>query len=133
MARKISTKGLKKRAWKYFAIVMRSKGAGSDGKIKCITCDRKYLVGDSAWNAGHFKHGKFTKKSGFYENNVWPQCVFCNCGGGRSGGGDFIYDLYEKALIEKLKIEEVEYIKQLSKQIWKPTRQELEDIIIKYS
>lgn len=129
--RKISTKGLKKKAWAVFAKVMRNKGA-VNGNIKCITCPRIYPVGDSAWNAGHFKHGKW-KMSGFYENNVWPQCVFDNCGGGRNGGGDMIAELYELALVEKLGEEEVDKIKALSKKIWKPTKQQLEEIIAKYS
>jgi len=123
--------GLKARARAAFNKEMRSKGA-VDGMIKCITCDRKYPVGDSALNAGHFKHGTWTKKSGFYENNVWPQCVFCNCGGGTNGGGDKIADIYEQKMIEKLGMEEVEKIKALSHQIWKPTNEEVLEIIAKY-
>lgn len=127
-----SMKTLKREAWKAFAKAMRRKGADSySGLIACITCERQYHFTNSAWNAGHFKHGKW-KMSGFYENNVWPQCVFCNCGGGTNGGGDMVAELYENALEFKLGREEVEKIKHMSKQLWKPTREELEAIIAKY-
>ena len=127
-----SLKSLKAKAWKVFAKAMRQKGADENGWIGCISCHRRYPVGSRAWNAGHFKHGKW-KMSGFYENNIWPQCVNCNLGGGKNSSGDLITEIYEQALIKKLGIEEVENIKFLSKQIWKPTRSELEALIEKYS
>lgn len=131
MSKKKTMKRLKDLAWEGFARKMRKKGADANGNIKCITCPRIYHFTSKAWNAGHFRHGKW-KMSGFYENNVWPQCVFCNCGGGKNSSGQYIAELYELALVEKLGSAEVNKIISLSKQIWKPRREELEQIIDKY-
>lgn len=44
-----------------------------------------------------------------------------------------ITEIYESVLKSKLGVDEVEHIKHLSKTLWKPTRDELAEIINKYT
>lgn len=117
---------LKKDVWDVFARWVRQRGG--DGKSNfCISCGKIFPINGKALNAGHYIHGKWTKKSGLDERNVWAQCTYCNLGlaGNQSA--------YKEALLLKIGPEGIDAIQALSKQIWKPTRDELEEIKKKYS
>ncbi len=61
------------------------------------------------------------------ERNVHPQCISCNL---YKSGNLIEYSIFMK---EKYGWEVVDELRALSKQIWKPTRDDLEAIINKYS
>lgn len=127
--RKISTKGLRKKAWDLFSIWVRQRKVDDDvmpeGANKCVTCgvieNWKYGL-----QAGHYIHGK-NWMSGMDERNVWPQCVKCN----KYLSGNAIP--YSQFLLKKYGINIIETLQELRCQGWKPSRQELEDIVKRYS
>lgn len=114
---------LKKKAWEAFSLWVRFRGNDGKGGNTCISCGKNCPIMNM--DAGHFIHGKW-KMSGFYENNVFAQCVYCNLGLAGNQAN------YERVLIDRFGQEEVDKIKHLSKQGWKPSRQELEDLIQTY-
>lgn len=105
---------LKAKAWKVFSAYIRKR----DG-YRCFTCGKKEKPGQ----AGHFKHGRLD----FDEMNINCQCVRCN----KWLHGNGI--AYAMNLIDKYGESKVRELIQLANQPHKYTREELEDIIKKYS
>ena len=96
-----------------------------DGKTNtCVTCKERLPM--KKLNAGHFFHGKCWM-SAMDERNVWPQCITCNKykHGNLIEYSEFLRDLYGDEIIDILR--ELRHIP------WKPKRQNLLDIIKKYS
>jgi hypothetical protein len=96
-----------------------------DGYFTCISCSRVLPV--DKMNAGHFvpvKNGSFLR---LHEWNVSGECQYCNC------FDEFHLIRYRKNLIEKIGLEAVEWLEANSRTVKKWTREELEEIIKKYS
>jgi len=106
----ISIKGLKKKIWVVFSKYIRKRD-----KYTCFTCGKKEKPG----HAGHYIHNKLD----FDPLNVHHQCIYCN----RYLRGNL--GVYGEKLIRENGIEKIEEMRVRSKQIWKPSRQELEDIL----
>lgn len=126
--RKISRKGLWKKAKETFNKWVRRRNVPGcepfDGYTNtCITCKKRIPVG--GLNAGHFYHGK-QWQSAMDERNVWPQCVPCN----KYKHGNLIE--YSEFLRTELDIDIIDTLRELRHQGWKPSREELEDIIRRY-
>lgn len=122
--RKISAKGLKKKAWKVFSLWVRKRNCDPMGYSMCVTCGAVALPKDL--NAGHFIHGH-SKITFMDDRNVHPQCIRCNM---YLSGNLIEYAAYMK---KTYGWETVDALRELSHQIWKPTRDDLEAIIKKYS
>ena len=75
IARKRTLTQLKNELDKVFSRYIRAKHADSRGVVRCVTCDREYLVGDA--QAGHFASRRHMATR-WDEDNVWPQCYSCN-------------------------------------------------------
>jgi hypothetical protein len=105
-----------------FSKYTRMKDADSKGIVHCVTCLDKGHYTD--FDAGHYIPR--THLSTRWEtNNVKPQCRSCN----RSKYGE------EKKFAEYLEKEHsgiTEYLKEQSKIISKPTREELKSLITEY-
>lgn len=124
MPRKISRKGLFKKAWKVFSEWVRQRGADKDGINTCVTCGKR-----DHWknmHASHFYHGKGWL-SYMEEKNVWACCVKCNT----YLGGNLIE--YSEFLRKKYGNEIVDTLRELRHTPWKPSREDLQDIIKRYA
>lgn len=123
MRKKIPLNRLKKKAWAIFSHHMRKRYADEDGTVKCVTC--KWVGHYTKCNLGHFQHGH-SKLTFMDERNVHIQCVACNLY--KSGNLIAYYDFMRT----KYGQDTIDALRELSHQIWKPTRQDLEDIIRRY-
>lgn len=65
-------KQLKKDAWKYISIIVRSENADFAGYTRCYTCKEVKLWKEM--DCGHFIHDK----GDFLKDNLKPQCSRCN-------------------------------------------------------
>lgn len=94
-----------------------------NGMTVCITCGDSYFWKDL--HAGHFIHGS-TKMTYMDEQNVHGQCNKCNTylGGKLIDYSEYMRVTYGQDTIDRLL--------ELRHHIWKPTRDELEQIIQKY-
>ena len=114
---------LRDKAWKCFSNYIRYSSADNNGIAKCITCGVK-----KNWkqlHSGHFIHGH-NKLTFFMPENVHPQCVVCNL---YKSGNLIPYYEYMANRYGQAKIEE---IKSLSHKVFKPTRDEYDEIIHLY-
>lgn len=116
-------KNRKKLAWSVASEWTRRKWADKNGYVTCITCGAKIHWKEA--NASHWKHGH-SKKSFLMEENLNPSCVRCNM---YLSGNLGEYTLW---LINKYGHDTIDKIQKASKEIWKPSRQEIEDLIITY-
>jgi hypothetical protein len=114
-------KTLKKKLWKLVSEYVRRNGADENGYNECYTCGAK-----KHWkelDCGHYIH----RDALDYEiNNLRPQCTHCN----RFAHGHL--DVYSEKLAKEIGYEEIELMRQRSKQVKKWTIQELEDLIQTY-
>jgi len=113
MPRKISIKGLRKKARRIFARWICKRD-----KFKCVTC------GKAGNQAGHFVHGD---RLDFDERDNNCQCARCNC---YLSGNLAPYSLY---LIKKYGPNIIEELNVLGRIARKFSWGELEDIIKRYS
>ena len=112
-----------KKAWDLRSKYIRQKGANEHGIVKCYTCDAPHMWKDI--QGGHFVHG-MVHPSYMMDDNSRPQDVACNKW--RNGmGAEF-----EKRLRVEIGDEKVDNLLAMRYQIWKPSRQALEDIIKTY-
>ena len=97
---------------------------------ECITCNRRLVVLDENghWNAGsnlgHFI-GRSVKKLRWDECNTNLQCAHCNAWRDKID----MLDAYKKGIEDKYGKDTLDRLKLESKQMHKPTRDELEQII----
>ena len=75
IARKRTLTQLKNELDKVFSRYIRAKYADRNGRVRCYTCSREYLVGDA--QAGHFASRRHMATR-WDEDNVRPQCYACN-------------------------------------------------------
>lgn len=122
MKKKPTMKALIKKADDSFQTMIRYRD-----NFKCITCGRQFPFGERTnLHAGHFI-GRANKSVRWDEENVNAQCAYCNMQ--QSFGNVFVIHNYEKALESKYGIGTVERLIKKGREVFKPTREFLEDII----
>ena len=123
MKKKPPISRLKRKAWGAFSEWIRKRGMDDKGFNSCVTCGKRDFWKN--FHAGHFYHGK-NSMSAMDERNVWCQCPKCNTylHGNLIEYSEFLRGKYGEGIIEILR--------ELKHQIFKPTRQELEDLIERY-
>lgn len=105
-----------------FSLYVRIRDADVNGICKCITCPTKGHYTD--FDAGHYIH-RADLNTRWHPKNVRGQCRNCNR----------INDGMASKFAEELEKEEkglTEYLYELSKQVARPTRDELKQMIIEY-
>lgn len=123
MPRKLSTKGLRRKAWVTFSDWIRQRGKDENEQNVCISCGKKDFWRNL--HAGHFFHGKHYE-SFFDERNVWPQCPKCNT----YLSGNLIE--YSEFLRDKFGPDIIETLRELKNKPTKLSRSDYEAIIEKY-
>ena len=118
---KITTQ--RKKAFKWFSLYIRKKGASFQGYNRCVSCGAVKKWQD--FDAGHFIHG-VTKATYFEESNVHPQCRKCNT---YLSGKLIEYTLYMLRTYSK---EEIDRLRELSYKTKRWTIKELKEIEEKY-
>lgn len=109
-----SKEQLEKKLDKVFSKFIRARD-----KYRCVTC------GGQGNEAGHYEKRNY-RSTRWDERNVHCQCTRCN----RYLGGNLTaYAVYIK---KKYGAEILEELHSKSREIWKPSRQELMDLIEKY-
>lgn len=105
-----------------FSLYVRIRDADENGIVKCFTCSNKAHY--SEVDAGHYIH-RADLNTRWHPKNIRGQCRNCNR----------INDGMADKFAEQLEKEEkglTEYLYELSKQVGKPTRDELKQLIIEY-
>lgn len=105
-----------------FSLYIRLKYADSKGTVKCYTCHKQ--IHYTQIQNGHFE-SRYNYSTRWLEDNCRPQCVQCN------SRHEEHPEIFSKEL-EKERDGIVEYIKEQSKQVYKPTRDELKQMIANY-
>lgn len=122
-----------KEADKAFSRYIRLRDSEYNGECwvgECITCDRKMVIVDYAghWNAGsnlgHFI-GRANKKLRWDEFNCNLQCAHCNAWRDKID----MLEAYRNGIIDKYGKDTLDDLMKQSKEMHKPTRDELEQII----
>lgn len=122
MKKKPTMKALIKKADDSFQTMIRYRD-----DFKCITCGRQFPYGERTnLHAGHFISRK-NKSTRWDEENVNAQCAYCNMQ--QSFGNVFVIHNYEKALESKYGVGTVERLIKKGREVFKPTREFLEEII----
>ena len=112
-----TVQSLMKKAQKVFNEFIRLRD-----KENCISCGKP--LGDK-YDAGHYIASTY-KVHTFNENNVHSQCVHCN----QYLSANLLE--YRKALINKIGSDAVWWLEQTKHQEYKPTREELKQLIETY-
>jgi len=110
---------LMKEAQKAFNAFIRER----DKNKPCISCNR-LLVGK--FDAGHYFSSGGHKNVTFHEDNVHAQCVFCN----RHMHGNLIE--YQIGIEKRIGADRLFYLHQLAHQEYKPSREQVKEIIKEY-
>lgn len=109
------------KAWSAFSLWVILSNADSNGNVKCFTCGIvKYY---KEIQAGHWIHGD---NMDFIEENVNPQCVYCNL---YLSGNERVYTL------KMIKLYGMEMIEELERKHREPKKygiQDFRDIEEKY-
>lgn len=73
-------KTLKDKLWRIVTEYIRRKYADKDGMVKCSTCPTVYHWKDckGRMQSGHFVPKKYCPPLFFTEENLHPQCNYCN-------------------------------------------------------
>ena len=122
MKKKPTIKALIKKADDSFQTMIRYRD-----NFKCITCGRQFPFGERTnLHAGHFV-GRGNKSTRWDEENVNAQCAYCNMQ--QSFGNVFVIHSYERALEEKYGQGTVERLIRKGREVFKPTREFLEEVI----
>jgi len=122
-------KKLKKKAWKYFSLYIRLKGADKDGNCQCVTCGvTKHF---KELHAGHFIDGRGNAVL-FDERLVQVQCFRCNSKlPGCLAGNKVKYTLF---MINDRgwSLDAIEHFEKLKHKVVKISDSELQEIIDYY-
>ena len=118
MAKSVTLPKLLEKAQKAFNTFIRNR----DKEHGCISCETGQVE-----NAGHYLSQGNHSKVRFDENNVHGQCIRCN----KYLHGNLIN--YRINLVKKIGASAVEYLENNGKGVKKWTREELNDIIKKYT
>ena len=121
MKRKPSLAALRRKLDNVFSRYIRRRDGGSNAIGTCITCNKRALL-----QAGHFipRQHRVTR---WHPDNVHGQCAYCNCWG---HGEQAAYYL---ALVKKIGQAKVDELMRLKRTTVKHTRQDLEELIRKYT
>lgn len=114
---------LLKRAEKVFNSFIRSRDS-TDGYFTCISCGKTLPV--EKMNAGHYVPVGSCSFLRFHEWNTSGECQGCNC------FNSFHLVDYRKNLINKIGLENVEWLEENRRTEKRWSRSELEEIIFKY-
>ncbi len=102
--------------------VKAAVAANNGGYIKCVTCGKVDHFNNL--QGGHFiERGKKSVK--LVEEQIWPQCQQCNAWRMKTTSGVLEYRAY---MVDTYGEKFVQELIELSKQVWKPTRSEVEQI-----
>ena len=107
---------LKAKVWKVFSEYVRRSAADRNGMVICFACGA--IKHWKEMNASHLFHGKLDSDP----LNVQPCCVGCN----KYKHGNL--GAYTANFIKKYGIDVYDELKRRSNIIWKPTREELENL-----
>lgn len=105
-----------------FSKYIRKSNADKDGLVQCFTCPIKLPV--SEIQNGHFIH-RTDLATRFLEDNCKPQCPNCNR----------IHNEDSSIFANKLEQEKkgiTQWLLEQSRQVFKPTRDELKQLLIEY-
>ena len=105
MKSKLST--LKKKRWKLTSEYIRRKFADDNGVARCVTCNTAKHFREL--DCGHFIPKNKGNSIYFVEENLAPQCTYCN----RFQSGNLIE--YTRYMIDMYGIEKVDELRELSK------------------
>lgn len=105
-----------------FSQYIRYKYADVDGIVECFTCSKKLPI--SQMSAGHYiARGNYGLR--FMEDNTRVQCYQCN--------GKHETDILPfKTKLESERKRITEWLEEQSRQVYKPTRDELKQLLIEY-
>lgn len=115
---------LKKKVWRVFSEWVRKRDSDENGYITCCTCSARIHWKEA--NSSHFLHGH-SKATFLDPRNVNASCIRCNL---------YLHgNLVEYAAFMKARYgwETIDALRELSKETWKPSRQDLEELIQKYA
>ena len=118
---------LKKRCWKIFSLYIRKKYLGEDGLISCVTCFSRHPI--EQIHAGHFVPGRGNSIL-FDERGVFPQCYVCNV---PKHGNTLAYLDFMRSHYGEKAEEIIQELRTLAKQPKKFTKDELRELINKYT
>ena len=99
--RKLSRAGLIKKVDAAFSLFVRKNHADEHGNVKCVTCGKQMPWKEA--HAGHFVRRRHYSVR-WNEQNVHPQCVFCNvyADGNEGEYARFIIDTYGRETLDEL-------------------------------
>ncbi len=118
---------LKKKLWKLFTYYIKLKYSSENKFVDCYTCGKPLEIGTSNCQGGHYYNKK--KYTGLYfdENNVRPQCYYCNI----NLGGNI--QIFREKLIEEIGIEGVNDLDNRRNSLFKKSRSEYKELIELYN
>ena len=121
--KKPTLSSLKKKVDTVFSRWVRARGS-REGQNTCVSCGAIHPIGDL--QAGHYYRRQHLGTR-WDERNVWPQCFACNVWrrGNYASYAKFMYSTYSQEVMDELD--------ELHKRPIKLSRQDLEDLITKYS
>ncbi len=122
---KKTTKTLKKDLWSLFTLCMKLESS-IDGWCWCMSCDRPIKIGTIECQGGHYHPKKGYPFLYFHEDNVWPQCSYCN---GPLEGNRIEY---EKRLSKKIGEERMQWMEDNKFKVQKWSRYDLYEKIEYY-
>ena len=105
-----------------FSRYLRLKYSDSNGIVECYTCGKKHKWEEI--QCGHFM-GRSNLGTRWMEQNCRPQCEPCNC------YKDGNLEVFENKLNEENN-SIVEYLRECARQVVKPTKDELKQLLIEY-
>lgn len=101
---------------------IRNKYADSKGVVGCFTCSKKLPIAEMT-NGHYISRSHYGLR--FLPENLRPQCVFCN------GKHETDTEPFRQAL-ERENKGITEYLERLARDVYKPTRDELKELLIEY-
>lgn len=116
---------LKNTLWQVFAKWVKLIYSTDGKNCECFTCGKPLRIGDRDCQAGHFIP-RTKSPTMFDERNVRPQCSRCN----EFESGNFVE--FERRLKDEIGGQEVENLKDLSREPWKWDRDYLITRIKRY-
>ena len=120
MPRKITLKGIKKKAHDVFSKYIRRLNSDSSDMCICVTCGA-IMPWQEIQNGHYFKRNRLG--TAFHEDNCHPQCKRCNI------FMDGNYTAYAAYMYKKYGQEKMEQLEQLSRKLIKFTIQDYQEMI----
>lgn len=102
---------------------VRTRDANSDGIIKCYTCDKEITIAKA--QCAHYVSRKMLITRFDAKNNLRSCCEGCNC----------YLDGNLKVFKQRLEEEHkgiTEYLEEISREVWKPSNDELQQMLIDF-